>query len=42
VTEAHSVEELEALRTLFAAHIQEMGEILKVCCGEGSASEEAA
>ena len=42
VTEAHSVEELEALRTLFAAHIQEMGEILKVCCGENNASEEAA
>jgi len=42
VTEAHNVEELEALRTLFAAHIHEMGEILKVCCGESCVSEEAA
>lgn len=34
VTKARSVSELEGLRGLVAQHIQEMGEILKVCCGE--------
>jgi hypothetical protein len=42
VTAAHNVEELEDLRKLFATHIQEMGEILKVCCGEAGTDEEAA
>ena len=42
VTEAHSVEDLEELRKLFAAHLQEMGEVLKMCCGAGGDDEDAA
>ena len=40
ITEARSMEDLEELRKLFATHIQDMGEMLKVCCGEGSGEEE--
>jgi hypothetical protein len=42
VVAAHSVEELEELRRLMAAHIHEMGEILRLCCGEAGSDEEAA
>jgi hypothetical protein len=42
VTEAHNADELEELRKLFATHIQEMSEILKVCCGEVGTDEQAA
>ena len=34
VSEAQSASDLEQLRELFAQHIQEMAEILKICCGE--------
>jgi hypothetical protein len=42
VMAAESPEDLEDLRKLFARHIQEMGEVLKICCGELNAKEEAA
>lgn len=42
VANAHTAEELEELRKLFAAHIQEMGELLKICSGEGCDEESAA
>ncbi len=42
VMAAQGVEQLEELRKLFAAHIQDMGEILRMCCGEAGAEEEAA
>jgi hypothetical protein len=42
VSEAHSMDELEQLRVLFAEHLQEMNEILKMCCGEGGDDEDAA
>ena len=42
VTTAQTAEELEDLRKLLAAHIQEMGELLKFCCGEAGAEEDAA
>ena len=42
VVGAHSVEELEDLRKLMAAHIQDMGDILRLCCGEAGSDEEAA
>jgi hypothetical protein len=42
VTKAQSITDLEDLRTLVAMHIRDMGEILKICCGEAGAEEEAA
>jgi hypothetical protein len=42
VMAAESQEDLEDLRKLFARHIQEMGEVLKICCGEFNAETEAA
>ena len=43
VTAAHTPEELEDLRQLFAAHLKEMGELLKICSGEpGSEEDESA
>jgi hypothetical protein len=42
VTQADSIEDLQELRKVVAAHIQDMGEILKLCCGETKADEQAA
>lgn len=40
IAEARSMEELEELRKLFAVHIQEMSELLKMCCGDDGNSEQ--
>lgn len=42
VTAAHTTEELEQLRDMLAAHIQEMGEFLQICSGELGAEQEVA
>ena len=41
VTAAHTQEELEQLRDVLAAHIQEMGEFLQICSGEVGIEEVA-
>ena len=42
VTQAETMEELQYLRKVVAAHIQDMGAILKICCGESAEAEAAA
>jgi hypothetical protein len=42
VTRAETIEDLRALRGVFAQHIAEMGEILRVVCGEPGGGERAA
>lgn len=42
VVAARTTEELKQLRDLFATHLQDMSELLKICSGEGSPEEEAA
>jgi hypothetical protein len=39
VTQAETIDDLKGLRQLFAEHIQEMGELLKICCGEAESTE---
>jgi hypothetical protein len=40
IAAAKSMEDLEELRKLFATHIQDMGEMLKLCCGAGGDDEQ--
>jgi hypothetical protein len=42
VTSANSADEMVSLRALFATHIQEMGEILRLCCQAKGRAEYAA
>ncbi len=42
VTTAQTVSDLEQLRGVVVQHVREMGEILKVCCGENEEEGEAA